>query len=96
MSDTCYPIRSDKDTLFPRLRSVVSLAQHLAVLGVRLPALVPRLGVIAFHFVQSKLLLALHADSLLHPQALNRLESRLEYPTLADRPSKHNAVKVAC
>jgi hypothetical protein len=37
----------------------------LAVRGVGFPALVPGLDVIAFHFIQLKLLLALDADSLL-------------------------------
>src|ERR1700722_298803 len=48
-----------------RFSSIVVFAQHLAVRGYGLSALVPRLDVVAFHLIQLKLLLALHADSLL-------------------------------
>ena len=51
--------------LFPRFSSVVVFTQHLAVRRCGLPALVPRLDVIAFHLFKRKLLLAFHADSLL-------------------------------
>jgi hypothetical protein len=37
--------------LFPRLRSIVGFALHLAVRCVSLSALVPRLDVIAFHII---------------------------------------------
>jgi hypothetical protein len=50
---------------FPRLRSIIRFAQHLAVRCVRLPALVPRFDVVAFHLFKLKMLLAFYADAFL-------------------------------
>jgi hypothetical protein len=49
----------------PGFPSIVVLAQHLAIFRVRFPALMPRLDVIAFHFLKFKFLPALHAHSFL-------------------------------
>src|SRR5262245_58375811 len=51
--------------LLARLSPIVVLTQHLAVRRVRLAPLVPGFDVIALHFLQLKLLLALDADALL-------------------------------
>lgn len=54
-----------KTVSISRFSSIVVFTQHLAVCRRGLPALVPGLNVVAFHLIQLKLLLALHADSLL-------------------------------
>ena len=58
-----YVVRSAAS--FSRFSSIVVFTQHLAVGRIGFPALVPRVNVISFHFVQLKLVIALDADSLL-------------------------------
>lgn len=54
-----------REASLSRLPSVVIFAQHLAVRGVGLSALVPRFDMVAFHFVELEVLIALHANDVL-------------------------------
>src|SRR5579862_91266 len=48
-------IKAVHENSYSRFSSIVVFAQHLAVRRCRFPAFVPRLDVIAFHFIQLKL-----------------------------------------
>ena len=51
--------------LFSRLSAVAGLTQHLTVSGIGLSTVVPRVDVVAFHFVYLEMFAAHRADTVL-------------------------------
>ena len=61
-------------SLFPRLPTIIFLAQHLAIVGVSLSPFMPWCDVVAFHLLNLEVFLALDADTFL---SLVRLASHI-------------------